>query len=186
MIDLAKICDLALVMIDASIGFEMESFEFLSLLQNHGMPNVMGVLTHLDYFKENKALRKQKKTMKKRFWKEVHDGAKLFYLSGLQKDGMYPKTEIHNLGRFITIQRIRPLSWRINHSYVIADRFDLIETQQDDAKNNTVSIFGYVRGTYLDRNQQIHVNGVGDFKIQDIQQIEDPCPIELKKTVKVK
>lgn len=32
MIDLAKICDLALILIDASIGFEMESFEFLSLL----------------------------------------------------------------------------------------------------------------------------------------------------------
>ena len=32
MIDLAKITDLALVLIDASIGFEMESFEFLSLL----------------------------------------------------------------------------------------------------------------------------------------------------------
>ena len=32
MIDLSKICDLALILIDASIGFEMESFEFLSLL----------------------------------------------------------------------------------------------------------------------------------------------------------
>ncbi len=60
----------------------MESFEFLSLLQNHGMPNIMGILTHLDYFRENKAMRKTKKKMKKRFWKEVHDGAKLFYFSG--------------------------------------------------------------------------------------------------------
>lgn len=82
MIDLAKICDLALVLIDASIGFEMETFEFLSLLQNHGFPNVMGILTHLDYFKENKMIRKTKKRMKKRFWKEVYDGAKLFYFSG--------------------------------------------------------------------------------------------------------
>lgn len=54
MIDLAKIADLALLLIDASIGFEMETFEFLCLLHNHGMPNVMGVLTHLDYYKLNK------------------------------------------------------------------------------------------------------------------------------------
>lgn len=81
--DLAKIADLALLMIDASIGFEMETFEFLCLLNNHGMPNVMGVLTHLDYYIENKTLRKTKKKMKKRFWKEVYDGAKLFYLSGM-------------------------------------------------------------------------------------------------------
>ena len=103
MIDLAKICDLALILIDASIGFEMETFEYLSLLQNHGFPNVMGILTHLDYFKENKMIRKTKKRMKKRFWKEVYDGAKLFYFCGQQKDGMYPQTEVHNLCRFITI-----------------------------------------------------------------------------------
>ena len=83
MVDLAKIADLALLLVDASVGFEMETFEFLCLLHNHGMPNVMGVLTHLDYYKLNKGLRKTKKQMKKRFWKEVYDGAKLFYLSGL-------------------------------------------------------------------------------------------------------
>ncbi len=54
MIDLAKITDLALILIDASIGFEMETFEFLCLLHNHGMPNVMGVLTHMDYYKLSK------------------------------------------------------------------------------------------------------------------------------------
>jgi ribosome biogenesis protein BMS1 len=54
MMDLAKIADLALLLIDASLGFEMETFEFLALLNNHGMPNVMGVLTHLDYYIENK------------------------------------------------------------------------------------------------------------------------------------
>jgi ribosome biogenesis protein BMS1 len=81
MVDLAKIADLALLVIDASIGFELETFEFISLLQNHGFPCVMGVLTHLDEFKENKALRKIKKAMKKRFWTEVYEGAKLFYLS---------------------------------------------------------------------------------------------------------
>lgn len=186
MIDLSKICDLALILIDASIGFEMESFEFLSLLQNHGMPNVMGVLTHLDYFRENKMLRKTKKRMKKRFWKEVYDGAKLFYFSGQQKDGFYPKTEVHNLGRFITVQKIKLLSWRVNHSYIVADRFDTIETQHEDDKYNTVSIYGYVRGTYLDKNQRVHVNGLGDYDILNIQRIDDPCPIELKKSVKQK
>ena len=184
MVDLAKITDLALILIDASIGFEMESFEFLSLLQNHGMPNVMGVLTHLDYYRENKVLRRTKKRMKKRFWKEVYDGAKLFYFSGQQKDGLYPTTEVHNLCRFVTVQKIRPLSWRVAHSYVLADRFDTIETQEADATYNTVSIYGYVRGTYLDKHQRLHVNGLGDYEISAIQQIEDPCPIEKKKSVR--
>lgn len=33
MIDLAKVADLCLLVVDASIGFEMETFEFLSILQ---------------------------------------------------------------------------------------------------------------------------------------------------------
>jgi len=33
MIDLAKITNLALILIDASIGFEMETFEFLTILK---------------------------------------------------------------------------------------------------------------------------------------------------------
>lgn len=33
MIDLAKIADLALLMVDGAYGFEMETFEFLNILQ---------------------------------------------------------------------------------------------------------------------------------------------------------
>ena len=40
MIDCAKLADLALVMIDASVGFEMDTFEWINLLQQHGMPKV--------------------------------------------------------------------------------------------------------------------------------------------------
>lgn len=49
-----------------------------------------------------------------------------------------------------------------------------------------MSVFGYVRGTYLDKHQRVHVNGLGDFDIMNIQRIDDPCPVELKKTVKQK
>ena len=102
--------------------------------------------------------------MKARFWTEVHDGAKLFYLSGLEKSGRcshlafrlaemchvrirfpgassshpqsshrqltartlgrYPKTEVHNLARFISVAKFRPLIWRNTHPYVLADRFE--------------------------------------------------------------
>lgn len=52
-------------------------------MQNHGFPKVMGVLTHLDKFKDVKKLKKTKQRLKHRFWTEIYDGAKLFYLSGL-------------------------------------------------------------------------------------------------------
>ncbi|NXS63297.1 BMS1 protein, partial [Brachypteracias leptosomus] len=48
-------------------------------------------------------------------------GAKLFYLSGMVH-GEYQKQEIHNLGRFISVMKFRPLAWQTSHPYVLADR----------------------------------------------------------------
>lgn len=61
-----------LLLVDASFGFEMETFEFLNILQVHGFPRVMGVLTHLDVMKKNKSLQKTKKKLKQRFWTEIY------------------------------------------------------------------------------------------------------------------
>ncbi|KAJ1677040.1 Glycoside hydrolase 2 (Mannanase, beta-galactosidase), partial [Spiromyces aspiralis] len=117
MMDAAKVADLVLLMIDASFGFEMETFEFLNILQTHGFPKVMGILTHLDHFRDNKRLRNTKKILKHRFWTEIYQGAKLFYLSGVI-NGRYPDQEILNLSRFISVLKFRPLAWRNSHSYM--------------------------------------------------------------------
>jgi len=77
--------------------------------QVHGFPKVMGVLTHLDEFDKPSILKKTKKKLKHRFWTEVYDGAKLFYLSGLVH-GRYNKRDVLNLARFIAIAKFRPLT----------------------------------------------------------------------------
>lgn len=51
-------------------------------------------------------------------------GAKLFYLSGM-RNNRYLKREILNLARFISVMKMRPLSWRSTHPYLIADRFEV-------------------------------------------------------------
>ena len=61
-----------LLLVDASFGFEMETFELLNILQTHGFPKVIGVLTHLDTFRHSKSLKKTKKRLKQRFWTEVY------------------------------------------------------------------------------------------------------------------
>lgn len=63
------------------------------MIKSHGFPNVMGVLTHLDFFKENKQLRKTKKLLKRRFTFETGDEYKLFYISGI-KNETYPQMEV--------------------------------------------------------------------------------------------
>lgn len=180
MIDLAKVADLVLMLIDASFGFEMETFEFLNICQVHGFPKIMGVLTHLDSFKYNKQLKKTKKRLKHRFWTEVYPGAKLFYLSGMVH-GEYQNQEIHNLGRFITVMKFRPLTWQTSHPYILADRMEDL-TNPEDIRTNVkcdrkVSLYGYLRGAHLKNKSQIHMPGVGDFAVSDISFLPDPCAL---------
>ncbi|KAL4209864.1 DUF663-domain-containing protein [Rhizopus microsporus] len=180
MIDIAKVVDLVLLMIDASFGFEMETFEFLNILQSHGFPKVMGILTHLDKFRSNKALKATKKRLKDRFWTEIYQGAKLFYLSGVI-NGRYPNMEIQNLSRFISVMKFRPLVWRNTHPYVIADRIeDLTDPELVHRKptcDRTVTLYGYLRGTNLKSGMRVHIPGAGDHTLADVSVLPDPCPL---------
>lgn len=180
MIDIAKCADLVLLLCDASFGFEMEIFEFLNICQVHGMPKIMGVLTHLDAITNAKVLQKKKKLLKHRFWTEVYQGAKLFYLSGIQH-GEYLRNEIKNLGRFIHVMKFRPLTWRGQHSYVLADRMEDITNQEAVRLNpkcdRNVVLYGYVRGIPLKKDTTVHIAGYGDIKIDELQALPDPCPM---------
>ncbi|KAL5781216.1 hypothetical protein ACOSP7_006245 [Xanthoceras sorbifolium] len=180
MIDCAKFADLALLLIDGSYGFEMETFEFLNLMHNHGLPRVMGVLTHLDKFKDVKKLRKTKQRLKHRFWTEIYDGAKLFYLSGLVHE-KYSKREVHNLARFISVMKFPPLSWRTSHPYVLVDRFEDVTPPERVRLNNkcdrNVTIYGYLRGCNLKKGTKVHIAGVGDYSLAGVTGLADPCPL---------
>mmetsp|Transcript_4751 Transcript_4751/g.7175 ORF Transcript_4751/g.7175 Transcript_4751/m.7175 type:complete len:1116 (-) Transcript_4751:7-3354(-) len=190
MIDLAKIADLVLLMVDGSFGFEMETFEFLNILQVHGFPKVMGILTHLDKFSNESTLKKMRKRLKARFWTEIYDGAKMFYLSGIvrskREDGRdsqakYPKGEIRNMCLHISRMKFRPLVWRNTHPYVVVDRFEDITNSvliEDNSKcDRSITFYGYVRGSNLKESMKVHLIGAGDYDMSDISALSDPCPL---------
>lgn len=139
----------------------------------------MGVLTHLDRFKDPTKLKEAKKRLKHRFWTEIYQGAKLFYFSGVVY-GKYPKREILNLARFISVQKFRPLTWRLNHPYLVADRFEDLTSREllrRDAKcDRQVALYGYLRGANLRPGARVHLAGVGDFTVAEATALPDPCP----------
>ncbi|CAG8573355.1 14656_t:CDS:2 [Acaulospora colombiana] len=167
LIDIGKIADL-------------ETFEFLNILQAHGFPKIIGVLTHLDLIKKISIQRATKKALKKRFWTEIYQGAKLFYLSGVL-NGRYPDTEIQNLTRFISVMKFRPLIFRNSHPYLLADRLqDLTPVEQTRLHptcDRKVTLYGYLRGTNLKAATKVHVPGAGDLDIKSITMLGDPCPL---------
>ncbi|KAJ7855870.1 GTP binding protein [Mycena olivaceomarginata] len=164
MIDIGKIADLVLLMIDGSFGFEMETFEFLNILQSHGFPKAA-------------TLKDTKKALKKRFWTEIYQGAKLFYLSGVL-NGRYPDTEILNLSRFVSVMKFRPLVFRNAHPYLLADRIEDL-TPREEVRlskgkcDRTVTVYGYVRGTNLRLGTKVHVPGVGDLDMKSRRKLSE-------------
>lgn len=171
-----------MLMIDGNYGFEMETMEFLNVLSASGMPgNVFGILTHLDLFRKQETLKLQKKRLKHRFWSELYQGAKLFYLSGVV-NGRYPDREIMNLSRFLSVMKNpRPLVWRNSHPYCLADRFLDITPPTDIEQNpkcdRTVALYGYLRGTNFPAGgSRVHIPGVGDLTVTSTEALPDPCP----------
>ncbi|KAH0766539.1 hypothetical protein KY285_002410 [Solanum tuberosum] len=157
MIDAAKFADLALLLIDGSYVFEM--------------------------FKDVKKLKKTKQLLKHRFWTEIYDGDKLFYLSGLIH-GKYSKREVHNLARFISVMKFPPLSWRMSHPYIVVDRFeDLTPPEKvcmDNKCDRNVILYGYLRGCIEAKVRapcKVHIAGVGDYSLAGITALPDPCPL---------
>lgn len=181
-IDTAKIVDIVLLMIDGNFGFEMETMEFLNVLSSTGMPgNIFGILTHLDLFRKADTLKASKKRLKHRFWSELYQGAKLFYLSGVI-NGRYPDREVLNISRFLSVMKNpRPLVWRNSHPYALADRMlDITpptEIEADPQCDRTVALYGYIRGTnFPAAAARIHLPGVGDLSVSQIEAQPDPCP----------
>lgn len=180
MIDIAKIADLILLLIDGNFGFEMETMEFLNILSPHGFPRILGVTTHLDLFKKVSTMRNSKKQLKHRFWTEVYQGAKLFYLSGVI-NGRYPDREILNLARFISVMKFRPLKWRNEHAYMLSDRVsDLTHPsliEKNPKVDRKVALYGYLHGSPLNySNARVHIPGVGDLTVSEAERLPDPCP----------
>ncbi|KAI3854971.1 hypothetical protein MKX03_009129 [Papaver bracteatum] len=118
MIDAAKYADAVMFLIDAGYGFEMETFEFLELFKVHGLPKVMGVLTYLDSFKDEGVLAKTRQNLLDQFQTNIHNGAKVFCLSG-RHNAMYLEHEISELASFISTMEFHPLSWRAARPYML-------------------------------------------------------------------
>lgn len=158
-IDSVKISDLVILTINAN-KIEIDTFEIISLLKAHGMCKIVVVIENAD--------RKNIKTVKKRVWKEITPGIKIYNVN--------IKSDIEKLAREIKNMKFRPLQFRCNNSYIIADK---IQYKENNGKYDYF-IYGYIRGCPM-RSSKIHIPGNGDFAITSRDILDDPCSIFTKK-----
>ncbi|RZC56015.1 hypothetical protein C5167_014866 [Papaver somniferum] len=180
MIDAAKYADLVLLMVDASYGFEAETFEFLNLLQAHGLPKVMGVLTHLDEFEDETKLNDTKERLQDLFRTEIYQGAVTYNLSGLQHD-LYNMGDVQELAEEILTLQFHLSSRRAAHPYVLVDRFKDATPLKKVHKNanckRNICLYGYLRGCSIKSGAKVHIAGFGDFYLAGVRSTTDPFPL---------
>lgn len=181
MCDLAKVVDYVFLLIDGSYSFEMETFEFLSIAQVHGMPKMSGVVTHLDLLKTTKALKKRRKFLRHRFWHEVAAGAKVMCLAPMIR-GLYRPSDVLNVHRLLICIQPKIQQWRHTHSCVVVDRHEDITDPDATAANpnmpRTIAFYGYTRGKPMKPGQFLHIAGLGDFEVEHLARQIDPCHSE--------
>ena len=91
--------------------------------------------------------------------------------------GTYPKIEVAKLARYIGTAKPPAFPWRSSHPYLVADRWQTVEDgnyKPEDEVN--VAFYGYVRGSSYRVNGKIHLVGLGDYQIANIEVVNDPCP----------
>ncbi|XP_074119979.1 pre-rRNA-processing protein TSR1 homolog [Sminthopsis crassicaudata] len=165
-LDLAKVADSILFVLDPVEGWDSTGDYCLSCLFAQGLPTysvaIQGVGSLLPK-KQADAKKKLSKVLEKRF-----PGDKLLHLDTPQ-DAVLLLRQLAN-------QKQRHLAFRDRRSYLFAHAADFVPSQESSSVG-TLKLSGYVRGQTLNVNRLLHIVGHGDFQIKQIDAPADPFPL---------
>ncbi|XP_051848111.1 pre-rRNA-processing protein TSR1 homolog isoform X2 [Antechinus flavipes] len=165
-LDLAKVADSILFILEPMEGWDSTGDYCLSCLFAQGLPTyslaIQGVGSLLPK-KQADAKKKLSKVLEKRF-----PGDKLLHLDTPQ-DAVLLLRQLAN-------QKQRHLAFRDRRSYLFAHTADFVPSQESSSVG-TLKLSGYVRGQTLNVNRLLHIVGHGDFQIKQIDAPTDPFPL---------
>ncbi|XP_020862623.1 pre-rRNA-processing protein TSR1 homolog isoform X2 [Phascolarctos cinereus] len=165
-LDLAKVADTILFILDPVEGWDSTGDYCLSCLFAHGLPTyslaIQGVGGLLPK-KQADAKKKLSKALEKRF-----PGDRLLHLDTPQ-DAVVLLRQLAN-------QKQRHLAFRDRRSYLFAHAADFVPSQESSLVG-TLKVSGYVRGQTFNVNRLLHIVGHGDFQIRQIDAPTDPFPL---------
>ncbi|XP_077336712.1 pre-rRNA-processing protein TSR1 homolog isoform X1 [Lithobates pipiens] len=163
LLDLAKVADTLLFVLDPQEGWDSYGDYCLSCLFAQGLPSYVVAVQGMNDIpiKKKTDVKKQlSKVIEKRF-----PDAKLFHLDTAQEASI--------LLRQMATQKQRHLAYRNRRSYILAHKADF-QPSDDTGLVGTLKVSGYVRGQELGVNGLIHLVGYGDFQMSQIDAPPDP------------
>ncbi|CAO3644260.1 unnamed protein product [Mucor hiemalis] len=155
-IDAFKVADFGILLLSADVEVDQFGINCLLAILNQGLVNVVPVVQGIDNIAP-KLRTSTKKSLLAFVQQFVPEQEHLFSLDN--------DNECMNALRYITSQRPKPMSWRDNHPYMLADS---VEFDPTSAETGVLKVTGYARGNPFNANRLVHLQNFGDFQIQQI------------------
>mmetsp|Transcript_85486 Transcript_85486/g.151224 ORF Transcript_85486/g.151224 Transcript_85486/m.151224 type:complete len:796 (-) Transcript_85486:49-2436(-) len=169
-LDAAKCADVVLCAVGPHASLEEPSFDavgykMLTALKAQGLPVVFGAVHGSDtsMVTSGKKQAEAKKFVTRYFHSELGAETKLFQ-AGTDE-------EVKVMLRALAAATPKELTWRGNRGYMMAQEAEY------NATEGILSLRGYVRGPGLRCRHLAHLTGHGDFVIEKISTLSDPCPM---------
>ncbi|XP_035198759.1 pre-rRNA-processing protein TSR1 homolog [Oxyura jamaicensis] len=165
-LDLAKVADSLLFILDPADGWDSSGEYCLSCLFAQGLPSYALAVpggTDLPPKKRIDAKKKLSKVIEKRF-----PEAKLFSLNTEQESSL--------LLRHLAAQKQRHLPFRDRRAHLLAYAAEFVPSPESDHVG-TLKVSGFVRGQPLDVNGLVHIVGHGDFQMSQVDAPPDPLSL---------
>ncbi|XP_049492720.1 pre-rRNA-processing protein TSR1 homolog isoform X2 [Panthera uncia] len=162
-LDMAKVADTILFLLDPLEGWDSTGDYCLSCLFAQGLPTytlaVQGI-SGLPPRKQIDARKKLNKAVEKRFPDDK------FLLLDTQQEAQMLLRQLAN-------QKQRHLAFRDRRAYMFAHAADFVPSEENNLVG-TLKISGYIRGQTLNVNSLLHIIGQGDFQMKQIDAPIDP------------
>ncbi|NXV86003.1 TSR1 protein, partial [Calonectris borealis] len=165
-LDLAKVADSLLFILDPADGWDSAGEHCLSCLFAQGLPSYALAVpggTELPPKKRIDTRKKLAKAIEKRF-----PEAKLFPLNTEQESSL--------LLRHLATQKQRHLAFRDRRAHLLAYAAEFVPGQESDLVG-TLKVSGFVRGQTLSVNSLVHIVGHGDFQMSQVDAPPDPLSL---------
>ncbi|KAI9473689.1 MAG: hypothetical protein EXX96DRAFT_621326 [Benjaminiella poitrasii] len=155
-IDAFKVADFGLLLMSADVEVDQFGINCLLAILNQGIVSPVPVVQNMENIpmKLRASVKKSLIAFVQQFFPEEE------HLFTLDTDN-----DSLNVLRYITSQRPKPISWRDNHPYMLAEQ---VEFEPTSAETGVLKVTGYARGNPFNANRLVHLQNFGDFQIQQI------------------
>lgn len=169
-LDSTKIADSILFLLPASGEIDVFSKKCLTCLLAQGLPSSIHAIQGLKHV----PMKKQSDTKKN---------------INRHLEKWFPEVKLHPIDseqdaalvlRLLANQKQKHVFYREKRPYLHVDKMEHLSNDDEDNKG-TLRISGYVRGQPLSVNQLIHLHGIGEFQMKQIDMPKDPYSIVRKK-----